>query len=291
MNPAHQQVTVNGRPCELDGITAHTTALAWLRDLGLTGAKEGCAEGECGACSVLVARPDGEDRTQWTAINACLVPAAALEGQEVITSEGLGSPRALHPVQQEMVVRGGSQCGYCTPGFVCSMAAEFYRSDRTPSATPASAEDGHWPAPERGDSAGRPPGQRGIPGRDARDVTAQAPGAASWATKAAEARGGRGMSALAERPASGVVGEAIPHESATLHVTGAALYTDDLVLRTGGVLHAYPVQALHARARVTRLDPAPALAVPAWCGCSPRSTCRASTTRASSTTSRSSPTR
>ena len=85
---------------------------------GLTGAKEGCAEGECGACSVLVARPaaDGTDATEWTAINSCLVPAASLDGQEVVTAEGLGTPDDLHPVQHEMAVRGGSQCGYCTPG-------------------------------------------------------------------------------------------------------------------------------------------------------------------------------
>ena len=72
--------------------------------------------------------PDGSDATEWTAINSCLVPAAALDGQEVVTAEGLGSPDALHPVQHEMAVRGGSQCGYCTPGFVCSMAAEYYRA-------------------------------------------------------------------------------------------------------------------------------------------------------------------
>ncbi len=109
----------------------HTTALDFLRGVGLTGAKEGCAEGECGACSVLVARPDGT-RTQWTAINACLVPAATLDGQEVVTAEGLGTPGVLHPVQHEIGSRGGSQCGYCTPGFVCSMAAEYYRADRMP---------------------------------------------------------------------------------------------------------------------------------------------------------------
>jgi xanthine dehydrogenase small subunit len=129
-------VTVNGRLCSLDGVPANTTALNWLRDIGLTGAKEGCAEGECGACSVMVARPDyaDTDRTQWTAINACLIPAATLDGQEVVTSEGLGTPDALHPVQHEMAVRGGSQCGYCTPGFICSMAAEYYRADRAPGA-------------------------------------------------------------------------------------------------------------------------------------------------------------
>jgi xanthine dehydrogenase small subunit len=130
-------IVVNGVPRDLAGVPLHTNALDFLRGCGLTGAKEGCAEGECGACSVLVARPapDGSDTTEWTAINSCLVPAAALDGQEVVTAEGLcfmsgSSPGTLHPVQHEMAVRGGSQCGYCTPGFVCSMAAEFYRSGR-----------------------------------------------------------------------------------------------------------------------------------------------------------------
>ena len=125
-------IVVNGQPRDLDGVPLHTNALDFLRGCGLTGAKEGCAEGECGACAVLVARPaqDGSEGTHWTAINSCLVPAASLDGQEVVTSEGLGSPDDLHPVQHEMAVRGGSQCGYCTPGFVCSMAAEFYRSGR-----------------------------------------------------------------------------------------------------------------------------------------------------------------
>ncbi len=123
-------VTVNGEQRAVAGVEPHVTALDWLRDQGLTGAKEGCAEGECGACSVLVARPDGADRTCWTALNACLVPVLALDGQEVVTAEGLGRPGALHPVQREMAVRGGSQCGYCTPGFICSMAAEYYRPDR-----------------------------------------------------------------------------------------------------------------------------------------------------------------
>ena len=77
----------------------------------------------------------------WTAINACLIPAASLDGQEVVTAEGLGTPDALHPVQRELALRGGSQCGYCTPGFVCSMAAEFYRTDRAP------AEPNDEPAP------------------------------------------------------------------------------------------------------------------------------------------------
>ena len=139
--PLAPSVTVNGTPRSLEQVAPHITVLDWLRGLGLTGCKEGCAEGECGACSVMVARPraDGADGTEWTALNACLVAAAAFDGQELVTSEGLGTASSLHPVQREMAVRGGSQCGYCTPGFVCSMAAEYYRADRTPSSAPAVA--------------------------------------------------------------------------------------------------------------------------------------------------------
>ncbi|KOU49026.1 dehydrogenase [Streptomyces sp. WM4235] len=130
------RITVNGKEATIAPCAPHTTVLDFLRERGLTGTKEGCAEGECGACSVLVARPGVNMPTDWVAVNACLVPVAALDGQEVVTSEGLatagapGTPAALHPVQEEMAVRGGSQCGYCTPGFICSMASEYYRPDR-----------------------------------------------------------------------------------------------------------------------------------------------------------------
>ncbi|MFJ6538388.1 xanthine dehydrogenase small subunit [Paenarthrobacter sp. NPDC091711] len=130
-------IRVNGESRSCERVGPHTRLLDWLRSEGLTGAKEGCAEGECGACAVMVARPDGPDRTRWTAVNACLPPALAFDGQEVVTAEGLGAAKgpiagsSLHPVQQEMAARGGSQCGYCTPGFICSMAAEFYRPGRT----------------------------------------------------------------------------------------------------------------------------------------------------------------
>jgi xanthine dehydrogenase small subunit len=131
MTPA---VDLNGEVVGLgDGLgdlPPHTTALDWLREQGVTGSKEGCAEGECGACSILVARPGVETATEWTPINACLVPIAALDGQEIVTAEGLGRATELHPVQREMAVRGGSQCGYCTPGFICSMAGEYYRKGR-----------------------------------------------------------------------------------------------------------------------------------------------------------------
>ncbi|MBI2244271.1 MAG: FAD binding domain-containing protein [Nocardioides sp.] len=149
--PSSPGVTVNGRRLSLAGVSPHTTTLDLLRSVGLTGAKEGCAEGECGACSVLVARPDGEG-IRWTALNACLVPAAALDGQELVTAEGLGTPKDLHPVQHEMAVRGGSQCGYCTPGFVCSMAAEFYRPERVATG-PGPSGDAHERGPNGFDLA------------------------------------------------------------------------------------------------------------------------------------------
>ncbi len=143
--PRRHAVTVNGAERTLVGTDPATNALDWLRRQGLTGAKEGCAEGECGACAVLVLRPDGGSGSEWAALNACLVPAAALDGQEVVTAEGLGTVDHLHPVQFEMAVRGGSQCGYCTPGFVCAMAAEYYRAGRRAIVVDETGEPGGAP--------------------------------------------------------------------------------------------------------------------------------------------------
>lgn len=137
-------VTVNGEQRPLAGTPAHATALDWLRDNGLSGSKEGCAEGECGACAMLLATPTPDGGTAWTPVNACLVPVYALDGQEVVTAEGLGSPDDLHPVQAKLAEAGGSQCGYCTPGFACSMAGEYYRADRTPAAAEG-ADDASCP--------------------------------------------------------------------------------------------------------------------------------------------------
>lgn len=107
------------------------TVLDYLRlDEHRTGTKEGCAEGDCGACSVVVARPDGRGGLDYRAVNACIQPLGTLDGAHVITVEDLAAPDGtLHPVQQAMVDCHGSQCGFCTPGFVMSLFAAWKRGE------------------------------------------------------------------------------------------------------------------------------------------------------------------
>jgi xanthine dehydrogenase small subunit len=120
---------LNNRRVSLHGAGVHTTLLDHIRAQGLTGAKEGCAEGECGACTVaLVAHRAGG--SEYRAVNSCLMLAPMAEGHEIYTVEGLAANGKLAEVQQAMAAGGGSQCGYCTPGFVMSLFAEQYRPGR-----------------------------------------------------------------------------------------------------------------------------------------------------------------
>jgi xanthine dehydrogenase small subunit len=122
--------SVNGEMVDVAGLHPTTTLLQYLREhRHLTGTKEGCAEGDCGACTVVVSDlVDGEPR--WRAVNACILFLPTLHGREVLTVEGLASPsRPLHPIQQAFVDYHASQCGFCTPGFVMALAGQ--QLDRT----------------------------------------------------------------------------------------------------------------------------------------------------------------
>jgi xanthine dehydrogenase small subunit len=125
--------TLDGEPTVVDcadGVDPQTTLLQWLRASGRVGTKEGCAEGECGACAVGIVARDARGRLALQPVNSCLVPLFGVAGHTVVTSEGVATGRELHPVQRAMVVQGGSQCGYCTPGFVVSLFCEYYRPAR-----------------------------------------------------------------------------------------------------------------------------------------------------------------
>ncbi len=124
---------LNGKPVRVDAVSPNITLLDWLRANGLTGSKEGCAEGDCGACSVAIVDLNRDGNPEYRAINSCLVPLPLMAGRDVVTVEGVANGQ-LHPVQQAMVDNHGSQCGYCTPGFIMSMFEGFYRRDLQTSA-------------------------------------------------------------------------------------------------------------------------------------------------------------
>jgi xanthine dehydrogenase small subunit len=129
---------VNGNWVRSEHSEPHTTLLDLVRSQGLTGAKEGCAEGECGACTVLILKDLG-DKSRAVPVNSCLLLAAQLAGREVWTVEALARSGKLAEVQARIAESGGSQCGYCTPGFVMSLFAEQYRPGRTGPCNPAAA--------------------------------------------------------------------------------------------------------------------------------------------------------
>ena len=123
---------LDGDIIELDDVDPTRTVLQFLReDLRRTGTKEGCAEGDCGACTVVVAELEGSgDDVRLRPVNSCIQFLATLDGKELITVESLNrGGAALHPVQRAMVDHHGSQCGFCTPGFVMSLFALYENQD------------------------------------------------------------------------------------------------------------------------------------------------------------------
>jgi len=120
---------LNGQRIRAEGLSAQISVLDFLRGRGLTGAKEGCAEGECGACTVAMVRPCGAG-SAYVPVNSCLLFLPMIAGQEVVTVEALACDGKPAPAQEAMAAAGGSQCGYCTPGFVMSLFAEQYRVGR-----------------------------------------------------------------------------------------------------------------------------------------------------------------
>ncbi|MCG6114559.1 MAG: 2Fe-2S iron-sulfur cluster-binding protein [Mesorhizobium sp.] len=114
-NPTAQtELTINGQSYRLDADTRTTLLDALRNHLGLTGSKKGCDYGQCGACTVIV---DGRR------INSCLTLACMHDGDDIVTIEGLGEPGALSDLQKAFVRHDGFQCGYCTPGQICSATA------------------------------------------------------------------------------------------------------------------------------------------------------------------------
>ena len=118
-------LAINGESISLDNISPTITLLEYLRLSGRVGTKEGCADGDCGACTVVVVGERVDGSLHYQAINSCLIPLGSVACRQIITVEGVANGK-LHPVQEKMVELGGSQCGYCTPGFIMSMFAAYY---------------------------------------------------------------------------------------------------------------------------------------------------------------------
>ena len=118
----------NSSPTDLGAINPNTTVLEWLRDNQLVGTKEGCASGDCGACTSVIGEivaNNKSSKVEYKSINTCMALAYGLAGKHLVTVEGLAEEGKLHPSQKAMVLENGSQCGFCTPGFVMSLFALY----------------------------------------------------------------------------------------------------------------------------------------------------------------------
>ncbi|KAJ4405598.1 hypothetical protein N0V91_005116 [Didymella pomorum] len=121
---------LNGTKITLDNADPEVTVLEYLRGIGLTGTKLGCAEGGCGACTVVVSQLNPTTKKIYHAsVNACLAPLVSVDGKHVITVEGIGNVKRPHPAQERIAKGNGSQCGFCTPGIVMSLYALLRNTD------------------------------------------------------------------------------------------------------------------------------------------------------------------
>jgi xanthine dehydrogenase small subunit len=116
------QFLLNGKPCRIAADEGDDSLLRWLNRRVHFGTKEGCGDGDCGACTVALQQTDAQGGDHWIAVNACLMPMGQMPGRAVRTVESLGTEADPHPAQSAMMQCHGSQCGYCTPGFVMSLA-------------------------------------------------------------------------------------------------------------------------------------------------------------------------
>ena len=236
-------IVVNGVPRSLD-VPAGWRLLDLLRDgMGLTGTKEGCDDGTCGTCVVMV---DGR------AVRACRTPARRVEGKDVLTIEGLGSPERPHALQQAFVAADAVQCGFCTPGMIMAAAALLERNPR-----PSRSEIERW----LGSNLCRCTGYQGIVDAVEWVANGQQGSPRCWPSVP------DGASAAPERASVAPAGaSAAPlstgHQrmDALDKATGRALYAADLVAE--GMLHARALRSPHAHANIVRIDVERALALP-----------------------------
>ena len=128
-------LTVNGQRTTVDAPPMKRLLDVLREDLHLTGAKEGCGEGECGSCSVLMDRGDGNAEL----VNSCLIPVLQAEGATITTIEGVANQQHLHPIQQCFLEHGGAQCGICTPGMIL---ATHHLLDKHPHPTLEQIQEG-----------------------------------------------------------------------------------------------------------------------------------------------------
>jgi CO/xanthine dehydrogenase Mo-binding subunit/aerobic-type carbon monoxide dehydrogenase small subunit (CoxS/CutS family) len=224
-------LVVNGTPRRLD-VHPQWRLLDLLREgLGLTGAKEGCDDGTCGTCVVLV---DGRE------VRACRLPATEAAGKNVLTIEGLGSPERPHPLQQAFAAADAVQCGFCTPGMIMAAAALLERNPH-----PSRSEISRW----LGSNLCRCTGYNSI-----LDAIEWAAGGRQGAPRRSESgsRSDRGS-----RPEAGA---GYPRMEALEKATGRAVYAADLAVE--GMLHAAVLRSPHAHAEVVKIDTERALGWP-----------------------------